>query len=82
MILVDVVCPELGKTVDFQLDENAYGWDIAEEIGEMIARNSGRKFQAGDSRICVYSVARQVQLDLNKSLKENGVSSGEQLIFL
>ena len=29
MILVDVQFPELDRTIDFQLDENAIGWNVA-----------------------------------------------------
>ncbi|MBQ6832067.1 MAG: hypothetical protein IJO28_05470 [Oscillospiraceae bacterium] len=82
MILVDVECPELGKTIDFQLDENVYGWDIAEEIAGMVARTCSRSFQSGEQTIFLYSVQRQCRLDLNKTLSQNGVTSGERLLFI
>lgn len=82
MILVDVICPELGKTVDFQLDENALGWDIAEEIAVMLGRSCSRSFTPGENMICLYTMERRYPLDLNRTLKENGVCSGEQLLFI
>lgn len=82
MILVDVKFPELDRTIDFQLDENARGWDIAEEIATMAARSCARQFSAGDSAFLLYSADTRRALDLNRSLKENGVRSGERLLFI
>lgn len=82
MILVDVVCPELNRTIDFMLDETARGWEIAEEIATMAARNSGRSFQANEEEIMLYSMETKRKLDLNRSLVENNVRSGEKLLFI
>ena len=35
MILVDVRFPELDRTIDFQLNEDVRGWEIADEIAAM-----------------------------------------------
>ena len=82
MILVDVKFPELDKTVDFQLDENARGWDIAEEIATMAARTFGKQYVAGANAVLLYSADAQRPLDLNCTLRENGVRSGERLLFI
>ena len=82
MILVDVVCPELNRTLDFQLDENARGWEIAEEIAAMAARSSGRSFQPNREEIQLYSMETSRKLDLNRSLQENNIHSGEKLLFV
>ena len=39
MILVDVRFPELDRTIDFQLNEDVRGWEIADEIAAMAARS-------------------------------------------
>lgn len=82
MILVDVRFPELDKTVDFHLDENARGWDIVEEIATMSARSFGRQYDAGTNAVFLYSVETRQALDLNRSLRENGVHSGDRLLFI
>lgn len=82
MILVDVKFPELDRTIDFHLDEKARGWDIAEEIGTMAACSCGRNFSANANAVLLYSVDAQRPLDLNRSLQENGVRSGDRLLFI
>lgn len=82
MILVDVKFPELDKTIDFHLDENARGWDIAEEIATMAARSCGKQYSPSANAILLYSVDSQRPLDLNRTLRENGIRSGERLLFV
>lgn len=82
MILVDVRFPELDRTIDFHLDENARGWDIVEEIATMSARSCGRQFDANTHAVFLYSMESQQPLDLNRSLHENGVHSGDRLLFI
>jgi len=82
MILVDVKFPELDKTIDFHLDEDALGWDIVEEIATMAARSCGREFSLSDNAVMLYSVDTQRALNLNRTLRENGVRSGERLLFV
>lgn len=82
MILVDVKFPELDMTIDFHLDEDARSWDIAEEIANMAARTCGRTYTHNSNCILLYSMDERRQLDLNKTLRENGVRSGERLLFV
>lgn len=82
MILVDVQFPELDRVIDFHLDETARGWDIVEEIATMAARTCGRQYAADANAVLLYSVDTQSPLDLNRSLQENGIRSGERLLFV
>lgn len=82
MILVDVKFPELDKTIDFHLDEDARCWDIVEEIATMAARSCGREFSLSDNAVMLYSMDTQRSLNLNRTLRENGVRSGERLLFV
>ena len=82
MILVDVKFPELDRVIDFQLDETARGWEIIEEIATMTARTCGRQYAAAANTILLYSMDTQQPLDLNKSLRENGIRSGERLLLI
>jgi hypothetical protein len=81
MILVDVTFPELEQTVDFQLDESVPCWDIAEDIADMAARHFGREY-AHSGQVLLYAVETASQLNLNLSLKENGVQSGNRLLLI
>lgn len=82
MILVDVFFPELNRNIDFQLDENVRGWEIAEEIATMAGRSCGRSFEAEENAILLYSMDTRQGLNLDCSLKENGVKSGDRLLFV
>lgn len=82
MILVDVKFPELDKIIDFHLDEDARCWDIVEEIGTMAARSCGREFNLSANAVMLYSVDSQRALNLNRTLRENGVRSGDRLLFV
>lgn len=82
MILVDVRFPELDKTIDFHLDENGRGWEIVEEIATMAARTCGRSYVTGSNAVRLYTVDGQRALDLNRTLRENGIRSGERLLFI
>ena len=82
MILVDVQFAELDRVIDFHLDETARGWDIVEESATMAARTWGRQYAPEANAVLLYSVDYQRPLDLNRSLQENGVRSGERLLFV
>ena len=82
MILVDVVFPELDQAIDFQLDETVQGWDIVEEIASIAAKFSSRSYEPGSTNALLYSVDKQRMLDLNRSLKSNGIRSGDKLLFI
>ena len=82
MILVDVVFPELDRTIDFQLDERARTWEITEEIASMAAQYSGWSFAAEQSNLMLYKMETGCRLDPNRSLQSNGVMSGDQLLLI
>lgn len=82
MILVDVQFPELDRTIDFQLDENAIGWNVAEEIASMAAQTSGRNFSPTENGVVLYSVDKGCRVDLNRSLRANGIQAGERLLLI
>lgn len=82
MILVDVVFPELGKTIDFQLDENVLAWDVMEEIAGIAAQNSARHYLPKKHRVLLYCMETDRQIDLNHTLRENGVRAGNRLLLI
>ena len=82
MILVDVQFPELGRIIDFHLDEDARGWDIVEELASMAASSCGKQYASGENVLALYCVDGQRPVDLDRSLRENGVRSGDRLLFV
>lgn len=82
MILVDVRFPELDRTIDFQLNEDVRGWEIAEEIATMAARSFGRGYVPNANAVALFSMDKWRQIDLNRTLRENGVRSGERLLYV
>lgn len=82
MILVDVKFPELDCTIDFQLNEDVRGWEIAEEIATMAARSVGRRYEPNSHTAAIYSVDQCRQIDLNLTLRANGIRSGERLLYV
>lgn len=82
MILVDVKFPELDRTIDFQLNEDIRGWEIVEEIAAMAARSAGRSCEPNVRAAALYSVDESRRIDLDRTLRENGVRSGERLLYV
>lgn len=81
MILVDITFPELNETIDFQLDENVSCWDVLEDVSDLVAKRYGRQYSR-DGVVLLYSAEQRTRLDLNQSLKANGVQSGDRLLLL
>lgn len=82
MILIDVFFPELDRTIDFQVDETVRAWDIAEELAGMAAQSSGRSFSQKEHCVLLYSAEKGCQLDPGRTLKGNGIQSGDKLILI
>lgn len=82
MILVDVTFPELDRTIDFQLNEDVRAWDIAEEIASMVAASMGKVYSSQHSTIRLYAADRQRALNMSVSLRDNGIHSGDRLLFI
>lgn len=82
VIIVDVVFPEINCIIDFQLDEDVPCWDLTEEIATMAGRSQGRQFDVAENAVLLYSVASRQMLNLDFSLKENGVKSGDRLLLI
>lgn len=82
MILVDVRFPELEETVDFLVEEDALGYDVMDEIANIAAQNSNRLCSPKTRRFLLYCVETSRQIDLNRTMRENGIQSGNTLLFI
>ena len=81
MILIDIYCMETGRTYEFKADETAYGKDVCDQIVEMIAHSE--KLQRQETDVPYFLCARElgIVLDPAKTLFENGVRPGDQLLL-
>lgn len=82
MIMVDVYFPELGRTIDFQVDDTIRALEVVEEIADVAAQYTGRAFAPEQDTVVLYSVDKRRALDLQHSLKFNGIASGERLLVI
>jgi uncharacterized ubiquitin-like protein YukD len=82
LILVDINVPVVGKTYDFQLDENAYIYDLLEEISEMIATSEQMEMVRTDSQMMLCSYESHRILPQDMTLSECGIKTGNRLIFV
>lgn len=81
MITIDVAVPIIGKTYDFSLDENILVETVTEEIVEMIIQKEGYAAQEA-SDLFLFSEKDREALNLNHSLKENGINTGDRLLLV
>lgn len=82
MILIDVEFPEMNRTIDFQVDETAAVWDIVDEIAAMAAQTCGKDYLGTERQIFLYSWEQRRALNLNLSLRDNQVNSGDHLLMI
>lgn len=81
MITIDVYVPITGKSYDFSLDENIIVETVTEEIAEMIVQREGYSAQK-TTNIYLFFESKQQALNVKHTLRENGVNSGDRLIFV
>ncbi len=81
MILVDVLVPVTGRVYDFTIEENVAVKTVTEDIVDLIVQKEGYSNQ-GDSEMRLFSHAKRMQLEEEKTLFENGVRNGDKLILV
>lgn len=81
MITIDIYVPIIGKTYDFSLDENTRVETVTEEIVELIIQKEGCAAQdAGD--MFLFPEKESTALNIEFTLKENGVETGDKLLLI
>lgn len=81
MILVDIQVPVLNKVYDFELDEEIKTELLIEDIMELIAAQEHLTCKS-KGNMCLYALRQEKVLEAGKSLEQQGVAAGEQLILL
>lgn len=82
MILVDVIVPSLGRRYDFNLDETVPVFVLLHEMLEVVGQKERCKFFEGGSEVSLYSKKREARLAPEKTLPQNGIQNGSELIML
>jgi len=82
MILVDIYAPSVDKSYDFNLDENAKGSVILEEIVEMIDQKERTALvgDLGDLMLCDKLNCRILPMDI--ALRDCGIHNGSSLLLV
>ena len=82
MILVDIYVPSVDKTYDFQLNEGIGIHAVVEEISEMIGQKEHSKIVGRTDELFLCQYKTQRILDKEKTLKEEGVITGDKLLLV
>lgn len=81
MILVDIHVPMLDRVYDFELDEEAEVERLIEDILVLIMEQEQLSCK-NNKDMCLYALGCETMLEPEKSLKQQGVCAGEQLILI
>ena len=81
MIVIDVRVPVIGKTFDFSLEEDIEAKICIEEVAELICQREGCILESETSEFILTNLKNGLILKESKTLKENGIRSGDTLIL-
>lgn len=81
MIIVNIEIPMLGKSMDFQVDENAAVYELRDAILENLDRSMTARIDRQSGDFLLWQVHNGKMLDMNRSGAENGLESGSMLLL-
>ncbi len=82
MIIVDIEVPMLGRSFDFQIDENIPLNEVKEEITEMICRKEQCELKGDRGRLLLWDARTGRRLIREYSAEENGLVTGSRIILV
>ena len=77
MIVVDIQVPNLNRTYDFELETG----ELLKKIIQTISEKENLK-DCREDEMLLYDLNRETVLSENRSLRQQGVKSGEQLYLI
>jgi len=80
MIMVDIYIPEIGQVYDFEMDEEKTVGTVQKEIMELIAEKEKMSLPK-DASMTLYALQNAEILCNHRTLKEQGIQSGDKLIL-
>ena len=81
MIVVDIQVPNLNRTYDFELDEEMKTGELLKKIMQTISEKEKLE-DCREDEMLLYDLNRETVLSENRSLRQQGVKSGEQLYLI
>lgn len=81
MILVDIQVPALDRTYDFELDETLTVKKLTEKIIGIISHKENLQSPCTEE-MYLFALGREILLNRDFSLKEQGIGTGEKLILI
>ena len=81
MIMVDIYIPEIGQVYDFEMDEEKTVGTVQKEIMELIAEKEKMSLPK-DASMTLYALQNAEILCNHRTLKEQGIQSGDKLILI
>lgn len=82
MIVVEIYVPVLDASYDFKLDENVPTGVVIEEIASVICQKEQCKIGGDKTQFMLFKVENRQSLSANLTLYENGVTTGDSLVFV
>ena len=80
MIMVDIYIPEIGQVYDFEMDEEKTVGTVQKEIMELIAEKE-KLPEPKETGMALYALQNAEILSNHRTLKEQGIQSGDKLIL-
>lgn len=81
MILVDVQVPAMGQSYDFELEEEMSVGEAIAEVVSLIADREKWRVCSGE-KMYFYFPRREILLQDEFSLRQQGIQNGEKLMLL
>lgn len=81
MIIVNIQIPVMGKSYDFQMDENVPLCDACEEIVDMICRRNQCELRGDEKECMLWDAERGAVLPMDKTPLVSGLQTGSRLIL-
>ena len=82
MVIVDIFVPSLDKTYNFMLDESSKVELLMVEIIEMIDNREGRTSSYAEGNFALCDRDKEIVLDPNKKLGEQGIETSANLVLV
>ena len=82
MIVAEIYVPVLDASYDFKLDENVPTGVVIEEIASVICQKEQCEIGGDKTQFMLFKVENRQSLSANLTLYENGVTTGDSLVFV
>lgn len=81
-MLIDLYVPVVDRVYDFQVDETKAVQVVLDDIADMICQKEQWQMKGESVKLSLWSVDGHRKLEKSKSLIQNGIRSGMQLILV